>query len=260
MNLELRGIGVDIASRPIIDGVVARIRSGQTVGVIGPNGSGKSTLLKCLYRALKPSRGAIHIEGRDVRTSTLREHARTLAAFVQEERSELDFTVAEMVALGRFARADTDGAHATDVCQAAMRATDVHGLAQRSMLTLSGGERQRVLVARALAQETPILVLDEPTNHLDLSNQLALLAHLKGSPTTVIMAIHDLNLAAASCDHLLVMHGGRLCAEGSPQAILTPDLVHDIYGVRPHVVTHPTSGVPQLIFTMPAPPQPEGNR
>ena len=151
------------------------------------------------------------------------------------------------------------GAGLTVLCRQAMAATEVEDLAHRSVLTLSGGERQRVLIARALAQETPVLVLDEPTNHLDLSHQMSLLAHLRGSKSTVIMALHDLNLAAVSCHHLLVMHRGRLCAEGSPHQVLTAPFIESIYGVRPHVVPHPGSGVPQLLFAMPDDPTTKGN-
>lgn len=259
MKVDINTVGVDIGSQPVIDGVVARIASGETVGIIGPNGSGKSTLLKCLYRALKPARGAIYLDGEDTAGLSLPENARKLAALAQEEHSELDYTVEEMVMLGRFAHGDRDQLRAEQVCRDAMAATEVEALAHRSVLTLSGGERQRVLIARALAQETPVLVLDEPTNHLDLSHQLSLLGHLRKSKSTVIMALHDLNLAAVSCQHLLVMHRGRLCAEGSPHEVLTAPFIESIYGVRPHVMPHPHTGLPQLLFTMPEAPTSKGN-
>lgn len=260
MRVHINSVGVDIGSRRVIDGVVARIASGQTVGIIGPNGSGKSTLLKCLYRALSPARGAIYLDNEDATDLSLQQNARKLAALAQEEHSELDYTVSEMVALGRFAHGDTDRTRAETLCREAMAVTQVETLAHRSVLTLSGGERQRVLIARALAQETPVLVLDEPTNHLDLSHQLSLLAHLRTSQKTVIMALHDLNLAAVACHHLLVMHQGKLCAEGNPQEVLTAPFIETIYGVRPHVVPHPGSGVPQLLFTLPYEATSKGNR
>jgi iron complex transport system ATP-binding protein len=132
-----------------------------------------------------------------------------------------------------------------------LRRVNAEHLTTRSFLTLSGGERQRVLIARALAQEPKLLVLDEPTNHLDIRHQLDVLALVRGTGLTVLTVLHDLNLAAAYCDRIHVLDGGRVVAGGKPADVLTPDLIQAVFGVRAHLVPHPTSGVPQLLFEHP---------
>lgn len=127
---------------------------------------------------------------------------------------------------------------------------DIRHLAHRGVLTLSGGERQRVLLARALVQEPEILVLDEPTNHLDVRHQVDLLSMLRGSGLTVLVVLHDLNLAAAACDRLGVLSHGRLVASGTPAEVLTTRLVADVFGVRASVVAHPLTGDPQLLYSL----------
>lgn len=135
-----------------------------------------------------------------------------------------------------------------------MQAFDVASMGGRSILTLSGGERQRVMLARALAQDCPVLALDEPTNHLDLRHQYGVVAQATQSSRTVLVALHDLNLAASVCDRILVMCRGRVVAVGAPDEVLTPDLVEQIYGLRPTVVQHPVSGRPHLILDTPVDP------
>ncbi|MCS7480183.1 ABC transporter ATP-binding protein [Umezawaea endophytica] len=250
MDLELDSISVD----GIVDGISLSAGTGEVVGVVGPNGSGKSTTLRCVYRALKPSGGAVLLDGRDLLSLPLKESARRLAALTQDSHVEFDFTVAEVVAMGRLPHKgafDRDTERDHDLVTDALRRVDAGHLAERSFLTLSGGERQRVLIARALVQEPDVLVLDEPTNHLDIRHQLDVLALVRGLGLTVLMVLHDLNLAAAYCDRVHVLDGGRVVAGGKPADVLTPDLVQAVFGVRAHLVQHPVSGVPQLLFEHP---------
>lgn len=253
MDVSLTGVSVDVAGRSLISDLHLEADSGQVVGLVGPNGSGKSTALRCVYRALAPSSGAVFLDGTDVATLTLRESAKHVAALTQDNHTELDFTVAEVVALGRTPHLSGNrplSAREHDLCRDLMDQTDVLHLKDRSILTLSGGERQRVFIARALAQQPKVLVLDEPTNHLDVRHQVELLSFLGKSGLTVLVAIHDLNLAAAACDRLGVLAGGRLVAAGAPADVLTPELVRTVFGVDATVVAHPRTGVPQLLYDL----------
>ena len=253
MELELDAVSV----AGIVHDVSLSAGSGEVVGIVGPNGSGKSTTLRCVYRALKPSGGAVLLDGRDLLSVPLRESARRMAALTQDSHVEFDFTVAEVVAMGRLPHKsafDRDTARDRELVASALRRVDVVHLAARSFLTLSGGERQRVLIARALVQEPDVLVLDEPTNHLDIKHQLDVLALVRGVGVTVLTVLHDLNLAAAYCDRIHVLDGGRVVAGGKPADVLTPSLVLAVFGVHAHLVNHPTSGVPQLLFEHPEVP------
>ncbi|MFI6096720.1 ABC transporter ATP-binding protein [Lentzea sp. NPDC051213] len=240
MLVELRGVTV----KGIVEDITFRAEN-EVVGIVGPNGSGKSTTLRCVYRALKPTGGAVLVGGENVHKRL--NVARDLAALTQESQVEFDFTVAEVVEMGRLPH-ERDPARDVRVCAEALATVDASHLAGRSFLSLSGGERQRVLIARALAQEPNVLVLDEPTNHLDIRHQIDVLRLTRDLGRTVITVLHDLNLAASYCDTLYVLDEGRLVAGGTPHEVLTPELIAKVFHVTAHVVTHPTTGVPQLLF------------
>lgn len=269
--LVLDDVSIPVAGRDVVRQVSLTVRPGEVVGLVGPNGCGKSTMLKALYRALRPSSGAVLIDGSPLDRLSFRESASLLAALPQEERGELDFTVAEVVALGAAAH-PTSAPETERAVAGAMARTGVQGLADRSYLGLSGGERQRTLLARALAQRTPYLLLDEPTNHLDLRYQVELVGLLRklaqrtadpgvqgtaGQESSgddsarrpgIIMALHDLNLAASACHRVVVMDRGRVVADGPPGASLEADLIEKVYGVRPIVTTRPDNGAPHFLF------------
>ncbi|MFC9948464.1 ABC transporter ATP-binding protein [Streptomyces pratensis] len=251
MQIDVEALTVEIAGARPVEDATLRAGSGQVVGLVGPNGSGKSTLLRCVYRALRPSAGAVRVGGEDLRAMTVRESARRLAALPQEAAAEFDFTVAEIVAMGRLPH-QGPMARTTEedrrTCEGALEGVGAGHLADRGFLTLSGGEKQRVLIARALAQQPQVLVLDEPTNHLDIAQQLEVLALVRGSGLTVLTALHDLNLAALHCDLLHVIDGGRIVASGAPHDVLTPVLLAEVFGVRAHRVPHPETGAVQLLF------------
>ncbi|AVT37010.1 ABC transporter ATP-binding protein [Plantactinospora sp. BB1] len=256
MDLRLDAVTVAVDGHLLVRDLSLTVDRGQTVGLVGPNGSGKSTALRCVYRALRPSRGVVRVGGDDLATVPRRRSARSIAALTQDGGSDLDFTVAEVVALGRTPHLRGNrplSGRERELCEQAMARLDIAHLADRGVLSLSGGERQRVLVARALVQEPEILVLDEPTNHLDIRHQVELLSLLKGVSLTVLVVLHDLNLAAATCDRIGVLSGGRLVAAGTPAEVLTADLVRNVFGVAATVVTHPLTGDPQLLYSL-APP------
>ncbi|WP_063797948.1 heme ABC transporter ATP-binding protein [Saccharothrix sp. NRRL B-16348] len=237
----------DLTVTDILHGVDLHAAEHEVHGIVGPNGSGKSTTLRCVYRALAPSGGVVRLGGRDVAGTKVRDTAEHLAALTQDSHVEFDFTVTEVVAMGRLPHRSTPR-HDDEVVADALSRVDASHLAHRGFLSLSGGERQRVLIARALAQRPKVLVLDEPTNHLDISHQLAVLALVRSLDVTVLAVLHDLNLAAAYCDRLHVLDRGRVVRSGTPDEVLTPEVLHDVFHVRAHVVRHPTSGVPQLLF------------
>ncbi|MEU0224766.1 ABC transporter ATP-binding protein [Streptomyces sp. NPDC006284] len=253
MDLKLDDLSVVTDGRSLVRGLSLDVPDGQVVGLVGPNGSGKSTALRCVYRALRPSSGTVRVGEQDLTRLPMRDSARTVAAMTQDGGVDFDFTVEEVVALGRAPHLRGNqvlSVRERELCERAMDRLDIGHLAHRGVLTLSGGERQRVLLARALVQEPEILVLDEPTNHLDVRHQVELLSLLRESGLTVLVVLHDLNLAAAACDRLGVLSRGRLVASGPPAEVLTTRLVGDVFGVRASVVPHPLTGDPQLLYSL----------
>ncbi|CAM5554325.1 MULTISPECIES: ABC transporter ATP-binding protein [Streptomyces] len=250
MRLDIEDVTVEAAGTRLVEDVRLAADSGAFVGLVGPNGSGKSTLLRCVYRALRPAGGVVRLDGDDLHAMEPRAAARQLAALPQETSAEFDFTVAEAVAMGRLPHQGRTAAEDRAVCAQAMDRTGVTHLADRGFLALSGGEKQRVLIARALAQQPRVLVLDEPTNHLDIAHQLDMLSLVRDSGLTVLAALHDLNLAAAHCDVLYVIAGGRIAASGPPHDVLRPALLAEVFGVRAHPVRHPETGAVQLLFDL----------
>lgn len=248
--LTVEDVTVEIAGRSIVADITLHAER-EVVGLIGPNGSGKSTVLRTVYRMLRPASGRVTAAGRDVWESNAREAARVTAAVVQDGPSDLELTVAECVATGRIAYGRLLGADTkadVDAIRRAMELAGVTGFADRDMSTLSGGERQRVQLARALAQEPRILVLDEPTNHLDIQHQLELMALVRSLAVTTVVTLHDLNLAAAYCDRLVVLSGGAVVATGEPADVLTPDLLRKVFGVQAMGIKNPLTGRLQLVY------------
>jgi iron complex transport system ATP-binding protein len=250
VSLVLDDLSVDIGGRRIVEGIALTVADKQFAGLVGPNGSGKSTILKAIYRVHRPSAGRVLLDGTDLLSLGHKDTARRIAVVTQESAAEFDFTVREMVMIGRtphkksFER-DTDADH--DIVDQAIDRVGCEALASRRFSTLSGGEKQLVLVARALAQQADHLILDEPTNHLDIHNQVEILELVSGLGITVLAALHDLSLAALFCGAIHVLRDGRLVAAGPPAAVLTPDTILHAYGADVLVIDHPDTGTPHLI-------------
>lgn len=246
MKLEGKKLEALLGGTPILKGVSLRAEGRELVGVIGPNGSGKSTLLKCLYRVLRPSGGAVWLDGRELERIPRKQSARSMAVVAQHNDLSFEFTVQEMVLMGRSPHKrllERDSGADLAIAAQALAQVGLENLAQRPFSSLSGGERQRVILARALAQQAPILILDEPTNHLDIKFQLQLMELLRGLPCTVIAALHDLNLAAMYCERLYVMKDGQVAGEGRPEEVLTPQLIRQVYEVEARVEQDGAGGV-----------------
>jgi ABC-type cobalamin/Fe3+-siderophores transport system ATPase subunit len=237
----------------VLDGLSLELRRGEVLGVIGQNGSGKSTAVRLLDGSLKPRAGQALVSGRPRSSYSRRELARLIATVPQELHVAFDFTVAELVMMGRgphvnWLRGDTADDRAA--AWAAMEMVGVSDLAGRSYRQISGGEKQRTVLAMALAQSPNILLLDEPTNNLDMAHQSAffeLLLRLRDEQGLSILAVvHDVNLAALYCDRVLMLREGSVVADGPPGESITPAALMDCFGIDVEVFEHPTAGRPQV--------------
>lgn len=238
--------------KPVLRGVSTIFADGSLTGVLGPNGAGKSTLVKILSRWYVPEQGDILLGGKSLRTLTQQHIATQMAVVEQEQAYGADITVEEMVALGRLPHQSLLGDESDEdrrLVRKAMERTGVLEFAGRRLSTLSGGEKQRVRIATALAQNTSILILDEPTSHLDIKYQaelLNLLRDLAREGLTVVAVLHDINLAALFCDRLLILAGGKILAEGTPEEVLTSKSIAAAYDCDVVVIPHPRENVPQI--------------
>jgi len=239
MNITTENIRLSYDTAEILKNVSLHAKNKEFVGLIGPNGSGKSTLLKCIYRVLRPSGGCVYLDGEPLQKLSYKVSAQKMAVVAQHNYYNFDFLVREVVLMGRspHKRAmERDNAKDYEIVENALEKVGMSRFADRSFSTLSGGEQQRVILARALAQQTPCLVLDEPTNHLDITHQLQLLRIVKNLDVTVISAIHDLNIAAMFCDRIYVLQSGKIVGNGSPREVLTREMIKDIYKVDSEIV------------------------
>jgi iron complex transport system ATP-binding protein len=249
MRLAAAGLTWSAGGRTIVDDVTLAVEAERVTGLLGPNGSGKSSLLRLLAGLERPDSGSVRLGDHDVHRMRARERARVLAFVEQEATTGLDLTVRQVVELGRIpyrsrlAVGDREGTAPVDD---ALRAAQVEHLAGRGWRTLSGGERQRTHLARALAQQPRTLLLDEPTNHLDLRHQLDFLERVRGLGLTVVAALHDLELAAAYCDDVVVLAEGRVVAHGPVSDVLTSALVAEVYGVDVSIERHPEHDRPHV--------------
>jgi iron complex transport system ATP-binding protein len=251
-GLSVAHVTDDIDGTLILDGLVFEAPAARVTALLGPNGAGKSTLLRAIAGIRRPASGTVHFAGEDLLALRRRERARRVALVEQDATTELPLTSRAVAALGRTPHEALLGGRDPSSEPAVTRALTEAGalpLAEREVPSLSGGERQRVLLARALAQEPRLLLLDEPMNHLDIAAQLdvlALLARLADEGVTVVAAMHDLALAAAHADHVVVLSHGRVVAAGPTATTLTPELIREVYGVRAAWTTHPLTGAPLL--------------
>jgi iron complex transport system ATP-binding protein len=245
MELSLKNINVTLCQKNIIQDVSLEAKAGQFIGIIGPNGSGKSTLLRTIYRVIEPTSGTLLLNGTEYKKIKPAESAKKLAVVGQFNNINFDFTVLDMVMMGRTPHKSLlTGNNRTDyeLTLEAIRKVGLEAYADRSFATLSGGEKQRVILARALAQQPELLILDEPTNHLDIKYQLQLLTIVKSLGIGVLAALHDLSLAAMYCDKLYVMKAGQIVASGPPKEILTPALVQEVYEIDCDIRENPDTG------------------
>jgi iron complex transport system ATP-binding protein len=250
-KLKVEHLDFSIDKTQILKAIDLNIQKGEFVGLVGPNGCGKSTLLKNIYRIYQPDHGKIYLDGQLVDQVNDKAFAKKMAVMVQENTVEFDLTVIDMVMLGRYAHkrllqdsSEKDRA----IAEKYLDEVGLKGYEERSFLSLSGGEKQRVLLARALSQEAELIVLDEPTNHLDIKYQYQIMNILKRQDMTVFTSVHDLNIAALYCDKIVVLKKGDLVKIGTPEEVITPEMIRYLYGIDSEVRTNPKTGRPQIQF------------
>ncbi len=251
--LTAEGLTCGYGEDPVIREITFDLHTGDFVGVIGPNGCGKSTLIRALSGILKPEAGRVILHGRDIRTLARRQIARQVAVIPQDTALLFDFSVLDMVLMGRtphLKRLQRAGQDDLALALEALQQTDMIPLKDRKVTELSGGERQRAVIARALAQEPSLLLLDEPDSHLDIGHQIEtfdlLLELNRTRDLTLFCVSHNLNLASAYGRRLMLMQNGRLVATGTPEEIITPGHIRSLYGVNAAVHESPVNGAPQV--------------
>mgnify|MGYP000126621338 CR=1 FL=1 len=239
MSLKARDIHFYYGAKKILDGISFTAEKGELIGIVGPNGSGKTTLLKVLDGILKPKFGSVYLDGRKIQEMGIDEIARNIAVVPQDSSTDTEFTVFEMVMMGRIPHLGKFSIETIEdevEVEKWMKLTETLHLADRKMSEISGGERQRVIIARALAQEPRVLLLDEPTANLDVCYQLQIMDLLKKLTREfkliVICAIHDLNLASRYCDRLILLRDGRIVAMGKPIEVITTENLRKVFEVE----------------------------
>lgn len=253
-GLAFDGVTAGYGTRTVLRDVSLRVRTREIVGLIGPNGAGKTTVIRVASRALRPSAGRALVQGHDPYQLTARAAARLVAVVPQEVVAVFEYSVREIVLMGRTPYLSPWGSGRPEDFEAARRAmasAEVEHLAERSLQELSGGERQRVVLAQALAQDAPILLLDEPTTHLDLRHVVDIMGLLRRQATdrgkAVLAIFHDLNLASATCDRIVAMKGGRVSAEGSPEEVITAERIGEVFGIAADVRRNERTGRPSVV-------------
>ena len=247
--LALDGVTVRIDGRAILDAINLRFARGTLTALVGPNGAGKSTLLAVASGDLAPAEGRVRLSGAELRDWKARPLARERSVLPQDHAVRFGFSVREVVAMGRLPHPPDPEADAR-IVEAALTSADVMHFEDRDVQTLSGGEASRTALARVLAQTTPVVFLDEPTAALDLQHQEAVLRIARGladDGACVIVVLHDLNLAAGHADRIVMLHGGRIAADGSPREVLTRATIERVYAQPVLVLEHPTRGVPLVV-------------
>lgn len=250
---SIRDLAVDVPGRRLLDGITLNLPAGQVIALIGHNGSGKSTLLKVLARQVAASSGSLVFEGRALADWQARDYARRLAFLPQTTPPAEGMTVRELVALGRYpwhGALGRFGPRDHQVVADAMQECGVTAFADRLVDTLSGGERQRVWLAMMVAQQAGTLLLDEPISALDIAHQVEVLALVRrmchDQNRSAVIVLHEVNMAARFCDHIVALKGGRLSMQGSAADLMRPDMLHQIYGLPMQVMTKP-DGTPVAV-------------
>lgn len=253
--LEVRGVSWSADKQPILQNLEFTIQQGSFVGLIGPNGAGKSSLMRCIYGVNKPAQGDILLAGRDIWQTSPKLNARQIAVILQEQSDHLGLSVYEVVALALTPHKklfEWDSRGDRSKIRAVLNAHDLLPLKDRLFAHLSGGEKQRVMLARAMLQAPQLLIMDEPTNHLDVHYQLEVLQKVKQKvkqdQLTVLASFHDLNLAAAFCDQIIVMQRGCISAIGTPAEVLTESMISDVFQTCAWVDQHPLDAHPRITY------------
>lgn len=251
LKLQVKNLKFSIDKKDILKDISFDIPKGSFVGIIGPNGSGKSTILKNIYRLYKPDSGKLILDNKDLSTMKDKDCAKEIAVLAQESNSQFDFTVEQIVKMGRYPYKSVFEDYSKkdiDMVNNMLKRVGLDNYSDRSFSKLSGGEKQRTLIARALVQDTDFLILDEPTNHLDIGYQIQLMDLVKSLNITTLSAIHDMNIASMYCDYLIVMKDGKIRKCGKVEEVITEDMLKEIFGVNAYVGVNPINNKLQVSF------------
>jgi iron complex transport system ATP-binding protein len=255
-KLEVKNISLSYNHSPVVEDLSFELLPGELVGLIGPNGCGKTSIIKAISRVLPPRSGQIILDGKEIRYYSHSALAQVIGVVPQNPSLPDTFKVFEVVLLGRNPHLGWlrgEGPNDIGIAWRAMEKTGIAALAERKISELSGGERQRVTIARVLAQEPQVILLDEPTANLDLSHQIEIVGLMKNlcreKQIVVMIAIHDLNLAAQFCDRLIMINKGRIHAVGTPQEVITSENIREVYGAGSTVYPHPENNLPVVLLT-----------
>lgn len=252
--VSLNNLNWSFGNTHILKNISANIGENKFTCIIGPNGSGKSTLLKNILKILEPEENSIFVYNKDILNYKYKDLSKKIASVPQNTMIDYDFSVIDIVLMGRsphLRRFQVEGEEDFKIARKAMEMTDTWHLRERSINTLSGGERQRVIIARALAQQSDILVLDEPISNLDIQHQINLLNITKelsiNENITIIAVLHDLNFAIQYSDYLILIHEGKIVDEGLPEEVITHDNIKRVYDIDIHIMNNPITGKPHII-------------
>jgi len=256
IKLELQGVEIAYGRNLVVRDVTFQIMPGEMVGLIGPNGSGKSTIIKAMSRVIPLHSGKILLDGKDVFKMPRGDLARLLGVVPQISILPSAFTAFEVVLMGRnphLGLLQYEGERDRAITWRAMEMTTTHLLAERKVGELSGGEIHRIVIARVLTQEPKSILLDEPTANLDIKHQVEILDLIKNlcqeNNLTVVIALHDLNLASQYCDRLVLINNGRVHAQGTPVEVVNSRNIKEVYGTDSYVYAHPVNGLPSVLLT-----------
>ena len=254
-RLEIQNITLDYGRYPVIEGLSFQLCPGELIGLVGPNGCGKTSLIKSLSRVLPTRSGQILLDGKELSRFSRNELARIVGVLPQNPYLPETFTVSEVVILGRnpyLGLLGGESAKDMAIVWKAMERTGITHLAKRRIGELSGGEKQRVTIARVLTQEPQVILLDEPTANLDICHQLDimdLITHLcREKSISVLIAIHDLNIASQYCTRIMMLKNGQIHAEGTPERVVTPENVREVFGTSSTIYPHPENNLPMVFM------------
>ncbi len=245
MNLQVDNISIEIGKKQIVRDISLLVNDHQFVGILGPNGCGKSTFLKSIYKVISPKSGFVRLGDMDVLIEKSRKVARHLGVVGQFNEISFDFTVEQMVMMGRTPHKkllESEAKKDYQIVEDALAKVNLLSYKDRSFLTLSGGEKQRVILARVMAQEPKFLILDEPTNHLDVRYQLEIIKIVKQIKIGTLAALHDLTLAGAYCDYLYLLKNGSIVTSGKPKHVLTKKNIEFVFDVECEIYNNPVTG------------------
>lgn len=251
MALQVSQLSWAIEGKTILSEISFALQKGEMLGLIGPNGAGKSSLLRCLYRFIRPAKGHISLFSQDISELSPKAFACKVAVVQQDTPQYFDMTTEQLVAMGLTPHKGMFDSHSSEDSDKIAKALDKVGLSHKvhqQYDRLSGGEKQRALIARAIVQQPQLLILDEPTNHLDIRYQIQILELVRSLGISVVTSIHDLNLASALCDSLLLLDKGQVSAMGTPTEVLTEERIAEVFGVCAQVMPHPQHGNPLINY------------